>query len=240
MAVDKFSILLPGVVLVSVAFIVLGIMNSITSGDDFATENLGVVSITNVTSAETYNGQISSLGGLQNATPTLIRDTPGFTCNSFFMYDNATGTSANANMIRLRCNSSVTAGSTEVFYWNGKGASFNSTPAFNQLATGTVMLILAGNSSNASAAHAAAIKRPFNISYSALKYDASYNVTQNIESGSSTFSKNSGTIYLLLLIAIVLAVALSYVGFGNVGGGSGGEGGGKINIGNPFSHFKRD
>jgi hypothetical protein len=238
MAQEQFNFAVTAIIIVTLAGIMLVTFSlSQQNLDSEIIRGLRSVSLTNVTTYS-YDGQNVDAGRIKNGTPISIRDTPEFTCNKFFIYENSTGIGLSANTMQLRCNGSVTAGSTEALYFTSDGTRYNSTHGV--YSAGTVMLILAGNSSNASARLGRGFA--FNISYTAKTYEASWNVTKDLQQGYAEGGTTHAQYYILIILSIVIGIGLLLVGFRYGTGGSEGSGfGGSLGSGgsNVLDSFKR-
>ncbi len=230
MVAEKFTMLIGAIFFVALASVIIVIISDAQQNLDIIS-NLGNASGTNITTGEEFLATDKILNG----TPTLIRSTPDFSCTAFHLYYNATGDINDRRPITLTTGSSVVAGETEVLCVKNDKFSFNAT--HDDLAAGTIILILAGNSSNASAD----LGRGFNytMSYTAKTFDANYNTSIVLQQQYLSGGDTQAQYFTLIILAILLSVGLGLLGvnmfrnnsssggkgFSGFGGGGGSKGG---------------
>ncbi len=217
---EMFKIVVTGILIVSLAGILITIFSVAQTNDETAVLNsLGTVTVTNVTTFETF----SSGTLLANGTSFLLRSTPSLTCTRVFIEgEHLNQTERHLDLVIANGNS-VVAGTTEVL------CSQN----------GTIKLFLAGNVSNGT-------NNPngvfYNVSYSAKRFDASWNVTKLVQDGLLVGANNQTTLFTLILLVLVISIGLVMFGLSRSGVGEGngfGGGSGGFKIGNPMDSFTR-
>lgn len=224
MVAEKFQMLIGAIFFVALASVIIVIISDAQDNLDIIS-NLGNASGTNITTGEAF----VATDRLLNGTPTLIRSTPDFSCGQFFLYLNSTGTAPSWKVTELITGSSVESGVTQVLCVKNDKFSYNAT--HDDLAAGTVMLLLAGNTSNASTTlH---LGRGFNytMSYTAKTFDANYNTSIVLQQQYLSGGDTQAQYFTLIILAILLAVGLGILGVnmfkGSGTGGLSGFGGGK-------------
>ena len=212
---DKFKIIIPAILIIALFGTLLVVFNRVYSDlDSEIISNLETVTITNVTSQQTFQTGVDSnttntMSNFTNRTTgsgRLIRNTPQLTCSRVFIYHNLSGgvspTPRKMELDRARpdfiCNTSSTG-------------------------QGRLWLRLHGNTTNNTAQYG------FNVTYTAAVYGGAWNVSMEQRQALSEGASQSGTYYSLLILAVILSIVMAYVGIkigtGGFGGG-GGDGGG--------------
>ncbi|KKN60159.1 hypothetical protein LCGC14_0534500 [marine sediment metagenome] len=208
-----------GIVVIALAGILITLFSlTHTRQEPAILSSLGSLTLTNVTDFETFVSGAS----LANGTSKLIRSTPSFGCTSVHIAYNRSGT-VTLSPMSLTVGGGIVVGETEVL------CSQN----------GTIRFFLAGNSSNASGTGSFQ-DQTYNISYTAKRYDASWNVTKEIQGGLLVGGRNQATLYTLIILALIITLGFTMFGLSktNIGDRIGGNGGG-FKMGNPMDSFER-
>ena len=203
---DKIKILLPVIIIITLFGLLLVIFSDIHSDTQLTV--VPSYSVTNASAGDVYVAGAR----IKNGTVVEIRSNPtnAFRCNTVY-WGLSGGINNGSNGIKT------------LTIANGPGNFVSGTTEALCTGNGTIKLFLAGNASNGSIGGRG---KHYNISFTATRWAAAWNVSQNQQTSLSGAGNQTSTYYSLLILAIIVGVVLTFLGIKFATGGFGGDGGG--------------
>ena len=218
---DKIKIIIPVILILALFGTLLVLFSDIHSDEQLrVTQSYAV---TNASAGDVYVAGAR----LKNATVTVIRTTPGITFRCTRVnWGYSAGINNGSNGIK------------QLTVANGPAEFSSGVTEALCTGNGTIKLFLAGNTSNGSIEGRG---KHYNVSFSADRWTHAFNASNAQQTALSGAGSNLSSYYSLLILAVILAVVLVFLGikFGMGGFGGSGGGGGGFDLSSVFDKFER-